>query len=560
MAAVGKLRRAGGVAARAAAAGAAGGAAVGVYLYYTKPGVQRAVRFWCHAGPIAVHYKWVSFRAPDQAEADARFEQLHARYAPDVRRAIEDLRGMFIKVGQVLSVRPEAVPDQYRMELRKLQDSAPPVRWDPIKTTLERDLNAPISELFESIEQEPLGAASIGQAHLVQWRGERAVVKVKYPDADVMLHADFWCLETLLWLCSMNNAHTVVTLLRKQFEVELDYEQEASNLQDLHDTIAASPEFRDLFVVPRPIPELTHGNVIGMSYLPGPKLETVLRARLEALGIKLDGRSFNDLIRAGERHHLDGPQSPGLPNASEESDPGSRSKGSSGASSEWLLRCGRVLSRFLGMDFLLWLLRVSLDTKLWLKPRGSSDVAKPDLDLGATLKRVLDVHGFQLFFCPAFNGDPHPGNILLLPDGRIGLIDFGQCKRLTDEQRAGLAELFAALAAAPAALDASQAADARIATAFEALGVRTVHGDRRFLAFVPRLMFGSLRPEWLDRSYLKEMLTRDNIELLPTHVIMAYRASMLLRGLCLTMQKNVSVADAWGAWAAQWLKLHPEHQ
>ncbi|CAE7631302.1 NRPB5A, partial [Symbiodinium necroappetens] len=82
---------------------------------------------------------------------------------------------------------------------------------------------------------------------------------------------------------------------------------------------------------------------------------------------------------------------------------------------------GRWAVRLLGFDAFFWLTRKMADAR---------SVQAPELH------SVLDVHGFQLFFCPVFNADPHPGNILMMPDGRIGLIDFGQCRRLSSEEKA----------------------------------------------------------------------------------------------------------------------------
>eukprot|EP00930_Biecheleria_cincta_P058136 TRINITY_DN43989_c0_g1_i1.p1 TRINITY_DN43989_c0_g1~~TRINITY_DN43989_c0_g1_i1.p1 ORF type:complete len:577 (+),score=81.20 TRINITY_DN43989_c0_g1_i1:32-1732(+) len=557
-----QVRRVARILGKTAATGAVGGAAAGICLYNAKPGFERAVRFWCGAGPIVADYWWQRFCATDETDAEARFEKLNVKYAPHVRQIIEDLRGMFIKVGQVLSVRPEAVPDAIRAELRKLQDCAPPARWEAIKETLERDLGASIDDIFEHINPEPLGAASIGQAHLVKWKGQQAVVKVKYPDADEMLRADFWCLETLLWLLNKSEALSLVSLLRQQFEVELDYSQEAQNLEQAHAALSLAPDFRDRIAVPKPIPELTSGSVIGMSYLPGPKLETVLRARLEALGVDMKDRSFNDLLRAGQGAEPNFASSSSSSQPSWSSDLKSNSaehQGPSALSSGW----GRTVGRILGLDLSLSLVRIFVELKLRIR---SFFVGSPVLvgntsggdyaDLTAMLRLLLDVHGFQLFFCPFFNGDPHPGNILMLPDGRVGLIDFGQCKRITDKDREALAHLFAELASAPPDLDVSQAADERIARAFQATGVRSKNSEADFLAFLPRLFFCSIQSKWLEPGYLKGKLSRDRVETMPTHVIMVYRSAMLLRGLCLTMQHNISVADVWGVWASRWLDLH----
>eukprot|EP00913_Durusdinium_trenchii_P018156 g17057.t1 len=122
----------------------------------------------------------------------------------------------------------------------------------------------------------------------------------------------------------------------------------------------------------------------------------------------------------------------------------------------------------------------------------------------------------------------------MMPDGRIGLIDFGQCRRLTSEQKAGLARLLQAVSQ-----PVSPEADRQVAAAFEATGVKTKHGDPEFLALLPRLMFSRIHTEIVE---------------VPVHMVMAYRTAMLLRGLCLVLQENTSVAEAWSPWAERWLQ------
>lgn len=226
-----------------------------------------------------------------------------------------------------------------------------------------------------------------------------------------------------------------------------------------------------------------------------------------------------------------------------------------GGAQSWLARVGSVAVRYLGGDILIWVARVWVDARLsmqsFMGQPSVHDVATSELR--QTLRVLLAVHGFQLFFCPFFNADPHPGNILLLPDGRVGLIDFGQCGRLSRAERIGLARLFVALGD-----DGGDAVtNERVAGAFSATGIRTAESDEDFLALMPRLMFDKLRPEWLDRTKegpLRTVLRKDKIEDFPLHLALAYRTSMLLRGLCLVLQENVSIADEWRPLAESWLQ------
>jgi aarF domain-containing kinase len=220
-----------------------------------------------------------------------------------------------------------------------------------------------------------------------------------------------------------------------------------------------------------------------------------------------------------------------------------------------LFRLGALV---VGVDILFWLAGAFADMKLRLTSAGCSAKDNQPVEAMSTrelrelLHIVLSVHGYQVFFCPLFNADPHPGNILLLPDGRIGLIDFGQCRQLSHDQRLAMAQLVVVLSE-PADTPGQ---DTRVAAAFAATGIKTKNSDERFLAMMPRLMFCGLKPEWLDRDRLREIFENDRIVSFPTHMIMLYRTSMLLRGTCLALQENVDISEAWRPWAERWLKEH----
>ena len=115
--------------------------------------------------------------------------------------------------------------------------------------------------------------------------------------------------------------------------------------------------------------------------------------------------------------------------------------------------------------------------------------------------------GFQILAMPGglFNADPHPGNILVMPDGRLGLIDYGQCKRLTQETRAKLAKLLV--------LVANGASDEEVAAAFRAMGLQTQNDEDGFMADFARLIFGRLKGQIMDRQWHRKLHGRDKVVL-----------------------------------------------
>ena len=124
-------------------------------------------------------------------------QEVHERNAPKIFNVILDLGKLYIKLGQVLSITTLPIPDQYRALFRTLQSNVPgSLDFElVVKPTLEKELGAPLEELFEPIDEIPYGVASIGQAHRATLKGtkEEVTVKVQYPDATWQVPADIEC-------------------------------------------------------------------------------------------------------------------------------------------------------------------------------------------------------------------------------------------------------------------------------------------------------------------------------------------------------------------------------
>lgn len=112
-----------------------------------------------------------------------------------VRLVVQDLGPSFVKLGQIMSTRPDLVPPDVILELKKLQDRVPPVPYSEIKAQIEGDLNASVSDVFEVIDENPLASASVGQVHRARIRLEDGsprdvVVKVQRPNIKATIEKD----------------------------------------------------------------------------------------------------------------------------------------------------------------------------------------------------------------------------------------------------------------------------------------------------------------------------------------------------------------------------------
>lgn len=141
-------------------------------------------------------------RSDEQPAAPVTQQDLPAHF----RQALEELGPTFVKLGQVISTRPDLLPPSYVAELSKLQDAVPPAPWEAIQAVIAAELGRPPEEVFASIDPEPLGAASLGQVHAATLAdGTEVVVKVQRPDIQPTIATDLEILQALA-LRSANTA------------------------------------------------------------------------------------------------------------------------------------------------------------------------------------------------------------------------------------------------------------------------------------------------------------------------------------------------------------------
>ncbi len=268
------------------------------------------------------------------------------------RQALEEAGGVFIKLGQLLATRPDLLPPTVLAELAKLQSAVAPLGQDAIRSQIEAQLGRPIDEVFRSVDWQPLGSASIAQAHsAVLVDGSSVVIKVRRPGLERVIERD---LAILSWLARQAEGRFEwarrlgIRDIAKEFAdallIELDFEVEAQRIAEVAEAVAREPLVR----VPKVHEALSRSGLIVMERLAGTPLAN---------------------LPTGQR-----------------------------------------------------------------VPRSE---ALADALCSSQVKSMLDGQ--------RFHGDPHAGNVLLLEDGRLGLIDLGVSSKLDAFERAAVFQMLLAL-------------------------------------------------------------------------------------------------------------------
>ena len=293
-------------------------------------------------------------RGRRRAELDAPGGRV--RLARSVRRALEEGGVTFVKLGQVLSTRPDLLPLELVEELGRLRDQAAPAPWPEVERVLAAELGGPPEEVFARFDRRPLAAASVAQVHAARLpSGAEVVVKVQRPGIRSVVERDLDIVARLArtvearsrWGRSIGTRE-LASAFAGAVREELDFRIEAGNLAAV---AAAAGAAADGGVrVPTPHESLCTARVLVMQRLEGTPL-----AMAEPV------------------------------------------------------------------------------------------IAERGLDRDALARTLLEFLLRQIMLDGVFHADPHPGNVLLLADGRLGLLDFGSVGRLDASLRSALQRLLLAL-------------------------------------------------------------------------------------------------------------------
>ncbi len=218
-----------------------------------------------------------------QKRAARGLEKLHERNARRFRDTSAEQGGAFLKVGQLLSARPDLLPPAWIRELSFLQDAAPAFDFEQVRSIVEEDLGGSLEELFSSFEEEPVAAASIGQVHRATTPdGQVVAVKVRRPGIEDLVDLDMDLL--VIFLDGMKSSlppadyETIVTEIRSMVHGELDYTAERESMARIASFFQDVPKIS----TPQPIDQLSGQRVLSSPFVQGRKITEVLDELQEA--------------------------------------------------------------------------------------------------------------------------------------------------------------------------------------------------------------------------------------------------------------------------------------
>lgn len=214
-----------------------------------------------------------------EAEKRAEVEAARSPLAERVRLVAVDLGPSFVKLGQIASTRTDVLPREWTTELKKLQDEVPPLPFADIRAAVESSLGAPLDQFYESVDEEPLAAASIGQVHRAVLRHEdgpqKVVLKVQRPGIRNTVQSDLDILHDLAHLIERSipesktyNPVGLVEQFDRAITAELDFVLEADNAGRFARNFEGRSEVR----FPKVYREASSKQVLTLEFLPGKKV------------------------------------------------------------------------------------------------------------------------------------------------------------------------------------------------------------------------------------------------------------------------------------------------
>ncbi len=206
------------------------------------------------------------------------------RSTEELARALGDqldgMKGLAMKVGQILSYMDTPLPDDLRAQLARLQTGMSHRPWPEVAVQLEAELGMPAAEAFDAVDPEPVAAASIGQVHRGRYRDQAVAIKVRHPGVEETFRSDTDALRRVAGLASVASTVDgtgIIDEMAARLAEECDYAREARAQRLFAKAFADDPEIH----IPAVVPERSTGAVLTSAWCDGDDFETLKQASPE---------------------------------------------------------------------------------------------------------------------------------------------------------------------------------------------------------------------------------------------------------------------------------------
>lgn len=522
-----------------------GSVGYGVYLYNTDEGTSRMIKAYSNLGPVVVQYRWLEFRqnylSMLSEVTDAEWEELDNRHAKPTIELLGQLQGMYCKYGQTAAGLSNTFSDTWLTELRKLESDVPAQPLAIVQHTLREELGIDdLDSVISSMDEKPLGSASIGQVHRAVLRksGREVAIKVQYPGVGHVFRED---MKSIRRFASILAPEHIVTLdaLEKQNAEEIDYTIEAANLREVENNMRKGGFLPSEVRVPLPVDDgiiKPTKAVLVMDLLPGPKLIEGIKAYYRQYAAQ--NNTTLEKLEAEAKRKID---EEGIPAKYD------------GPSAAQIQRYQRILRYKHGLINT----TIAVYNQTLGRIRGRP-IPYFDSTLPPNTPRIVDtlmrVHGHQMLRDGCFNADPHGGNFLLLPaengdDNIIGMIDYGATKRLTRNERITACVLYAAL---------YHRNEDLLFDLVKVGGYKSKYFRRDIIMKLMRFSYDTWGNDLLEgrnvQQFVDYVQAEDPWDEAADNLVMCSFMSVRLRSLALGMNHPVTCSEWWGPIAKQVLE------
>ncbi len=239
-----------------------------------SPGYRIRKAYWT-ATVVLTSYLWASFlrRFRGRKWYERRLETLHVANAQRVKKAVLRLQGLFIKMGQMLSVMSNFLPEKFQEPLSELQDQLPARPYEEVRLRIREEFGKEPEDLFLDFEKTALASASIGQAHRATLPdGTRVIVKAQHYGIEEVVRVDLDIIRQLsrvmAWFMDIKGMDYLYSQIRKMIEEECDFSNEARAMATIGKNLSAEPGIE----VPEVHAQFSTSRVLTTTYFQGVKI------------------------------------------------------------------------------------------------------------------------------------------------------------------------------------------------------------------------------------------------------------------------------------------------